>query len=247
MKKNKFALLVGLLLLMVWQIGATLLHAPYLLPTPWQVCVKIWELKDSLFLVHLPATLGVAVLGVSVAVVAGVLLAVLMDQSSFWKRALYPLVVVSQTIPITAIAPLFILWFGYGISGKVAATALMTFFPITIAVYDGLQSTKREQKELLLTFGASKKDIFWKLQCPSALPNFFSALKMALPMGLIGASIAEWLGAQKGLGYFSKRMLTQLDGAGVFAPVVILSATAMITVAMVQRIEDFVIVWRKEL
>ena len=170
-----------------------------------------------------------------------------MDASPKIENALYPLIIASQTIPTTAIAPLFVLWFGYTIWSKVLVTILITFFPITITVYDGLKSTKREMEELLLTYGATKKDIFIKLKLPTALPAFFSAIKMAIPMSIIGAAIAEWLGAQSGLGYFSKRMMTQLDGAGVFAPVVLLSFVAMVSVAIVSMIEKKLITWRKEI
>ena len=99
----------------------------------------------------------------------------------------------------------------------------------------------------MLSFNARKMDIFMKLKLPNALPYFFSAIKMAIPISIIGAAIGEWLGAQSGLGYFSKRMLTQLDGAGVFAPIVLLSAVAMLIVAIVGIIERIAIPWRKEL
>ena len=126
-------------------------------------------------------------------------------------------------------------------------TILITFFPIVITVFDGLKGTKREMEELLVTYGATKKDIFLKLKVPVALPNFFSAIKMAVPISVIGAAIGEWLGAQSGLGYFSKRMMTQLDGAGVFAPVVLLSVVAMAIVGIITIVEKRVIRWRKEL
>lgn len=163
------------------------------------------------------------------------------------EKALYPIIIASQTIPTTAIAPLFILWFGYSIWSKVLVTILITFFPITITVFDGFKASKREIEEMLITYGATKKDIFFILKLPTALPNFFSAIKMAVPLSVIGAAIAEWLGAQSGLGYFSKRMMTQLDGAGVFAPIVLLSAVAMIVVAIINILEKRIIKWRKEI
>ena len=169
-----------------------------------------------------------------------------MDASPFCRKAIYPVVVASQTIPTTAIAPLFVLWFGYGIWSKVLVTVLITFFPITITVYDGLQSARVEMMELLLTYGATKRDIFCKIKVPCTLPYFFSAIKMAIPMSIIGAAIGEWLGAQSGLGYFSRRMMTQLDGAGVFAPIVLLSAVAMAAVALVALLEKKVVRWRGE-
>ena len=100
--------------------------------------------------------------------------------------------------------------------------------------------------ELMQTFGASKSQIFLKLKLPAVLPYFFSAIKMAVPLSIIGAAIGEWLGAQSGLGYFSRRMMTQLDGAGVFAPILLLSVAAMILVAIVAVIEKRVITWRGE-
>ena len=139
------------------------------------------------------------------------------------------------------------LWFGYSIWSKVLVTVLITFFPITITVFDGFKSVKTEMEELLFTFGADRRQIFFKLKIPAVLPCFFSAIKMAWPLSIIGAAIGEWLGAQSGLGYFSKRMMTQLDGAGVFAPVVVLAVCAMLVVAVISAIERKLITWRKEI
>lgn len=247
MKKNIPALALGLFFILLWQLIAVAIDAAYILPSPTQILFKLWELREVLITVHLPATMGVTLLGLLISIVLGVFLAVIMDTSAAIENMLYPFIIASQTIPTTAIAPLFVLWFGYSIWSKVLVTILITFFPIAIAVYDGLKSTKREMEELLITYGANKKDIFMKLKLPTALPSFFSAIKMAIPMSIIGAAIAEWLGAQSGLGYFSKRMMTQLDGAGVFAPVVLLSFVAMVSVAIVSVIEKKLITWRKEL
>lgn len=221
-------------------------NAAYILPTPVQILQRLWQLRAALFTVHLPATMVVTAVGLAISLVLGLGLAVLMDASPFCRKAIYPVVVASQTIPTTAIAPLFVLWFGYGIWSKVLVTVLITFFPITITVYDGLQSARVEMMELLLTYGATKRDIFCKIKVPCTLPYFFSAIKMAIPMSIIGAAIGEWLGAQSGLGYFSRRMMTQLDGAGVFAPIVLLSAVAMAAVALVALLEKKVVRWRGE-
>ena len=239
MKRNISSLILVFILLLFWQGAAMGINAAYILPSPTQILARLWELRTPLFLVHLPATMGVTALGL--------LLAISMDWNPRLEKTLYPVIIASQTIPTTALAPLFILWFGYGIWSKVLVTILMTFFPIAITVFDGLKGTKREMEELLFTYGATKKDIFLKLKLPTALPHFFSAIKMSVPMSVIGAAIAEWLGAQKGLGYFSKRMMTQLDGAGVFAPVVLLSVVAMVAVGIITLIEKKIITWRKEL
>ena len=247
MKRNLPSIILMIVLLGLWQIIAMIINAHYILPSPVQILVKLWELKEPLFMVHLPATMGVTGLGLIISIIFGLALAILMDMSEKIENALYPIVIASQTIPTTAIAPLFVLWFGYSIWSKVLVTILITFFPITIAVYDGFKATKREMEELLITYGADKKDIFIKLKIPTALPYFFSAIKMAVPLSIIGATIAEWLGAQSGLGYFSKRMMSQLDGAGVFAPIVLLSVVAMIVVAIVNILEKKIINWRKEI
>ena len=243
---NLPALIFLFVLLLLWQLGAMEVNAAYILPTPIQILQRLWELRLPLFTVHLPATMLVTGVGLLISLALGLGLAVVMDWSPLLQKCLYPVVVASQTIPTTAIAPLFVLWFGYGIWSKVLVTVLITFFPITITVYDGLRAAKTEMAELLLTYGATKRDIFWKIKVPCALPYFFSAIKMAVPMSVIGAAIGEWLGAQSGLGYFSRRMMTQLDGAGVFAPIVLLSAAAMLAVAVVGLIERKGVKWRGE-
>jgi putative hydroxymethylpyrimidine transport system permease protein len=247
MKKQIPAMGVALSLLAVWQFIAMGMDAAYILPSPIQIVQKIWECKKVLFTVHLPATAGITGIGLLISVALGLALAILMDSNAMIEQGLYPVIIASQTIPTTAIAPLFVLWFGYSIWSKVLVTVLITFFPVVIAVFDGFKATKREMEELLLTYGASKRDIFIRLKIPTALPAFFSAIKMAIPLSLIGAAIGEWLGAQQGLGYYSKRMMTQLDGAGVFAPVVILSLVAMVSVMCISFIENKVINWRREL
>ncbi len=233
-------------LLALWQLGAMEVDAAYILPTPVQILRRLWELRGPLLTVHLPATMAVTGLGLAISLALGLGLAAVMDWSPLAQKCLYPVVVASQTIPTTAIAPLFVLWFGYGIWSKVLVAVLMTFFPITITVYDGLRSARTEMAELLETYGATKWDVFRKIKIPCALPYFFSAVKMAVPIAIIGAAIGEWLGAQSGLGYFSRRMMTQLDGAGVFAPIVLLSAVAMAAAGLVGLVEKRVVKWRGE-
>ena len=249
MKKNANlpALIFLFVLLVIWQAGAMGMNAAYILPSPTHTLVRMWELRGPLLTAHLPATLLCTGIGLAISIVLGLLLAVLMDASPTAEKTLYPLIVASQTIPTTALAPLFVLWFGYTIWSKVLVTVLITFFPIAITVFDGFRSAKTDMVDMLKTFGAGKKEIFLKLKLPAALPYFFSAIKMAIPLSIIGAAIGEWLGAQAGLGYFSRRMMTQLDGAGVFAPIVLLSVVAMLAVAIVSWIEKKVVTWRGSL
>ena len=244
MNANLPALILVAVLLFTWQAAAMGIDAAYILPSPVQVVVRLWELRGPLFTAHLPATMSVVAIGLLISIVLGVGLAVLMDASETARK--YPLIIASQTIPTTALAPLFVLWFGYTIWSKVLVTVLITFFPITITVFDGFRSVKTEMEELLFTFGADKRQIFLKLKIPATLPYFFSAIKMAVPLSIIGAAIGEWLGAQSGLGYFSRRMMTQLDGAGVFAPILLLSVVAMAATWVVSLLEKRMIFWRNE-
>ena len=245
-RANLPAAILVLLLLMLWQAGAMGMDAAYILPSPLQVLRRLWELRGPLLGAHLPATMAVVGIGLAISIVLGLGLAILMDCSPVAEKALYPLVIASQTIPTTALAPLFVLWFGYSIWSKVLVTVLMTFFPVTITVFDGFRSVRTDMKELMHSFGANGRQVFLKLKFPAVLPYFFSALKMAIPLSIIGAAIGEWLGAQSGLGYFSRRMMTQLDGAGVFAPILLLSAAAMLLVALVALLERRVITWRDQ-
>ena len=231
--------------LMIWQGAAMRMNKAYILPSPLQVLKRLWELREPLFKAHLPATMQVVGIGLLISLVLGMALAVLMDVSPAAEQALYPLIIASQTIPTTALAPLFVLWFGYTVWSKVLVTVLMTFFPVAITVFDGFKAVPGEMKELLRTYGATEAQIFTKLKMPAVLPYFFSALKMAVPLSVIGAAIGEWLGAQSGLGYFSRRMMTQLDGAGVFAPILLLSVAAELLVTAVGLLEKYFLRWRQ--
>lgn len=234
-----------LTLLGLWEVGARLYDRAFILPTPSGVMIRLWELRDVLIGVHLPATLQVILIGLAISIIFGGALAVAMNQYQLMERTFYPLVIASQTIPIIALAPIFVLWFGYSIWSKVAVTVLITFFPITVGVFDGLRSSNRDQIELLKTMGANTRQIFTKIQVPSALPHFFSGMKVAVTMSVIGAAIGEWLGASRGLGYFSRRMMTQMDGAGVFAPIVLLSVLGILLFILVKWMEYQSMKWRK--
>lgn len=238
---------VGMIIfmLLLWEVAARVIDKLFLLPSPLGIILKLWELKSYLLLKHLPVTLNVILLGLVISIVFGVGLAFAMNRSSILEKTFYPILITSQTIPIIALAPIFVLWFGYSIWSKVIVTTLITFFPITVSTFDRLRSSDKDLKELMLTMGATKRDVFLKLDIPSALPQFFSGLKVAVPLSVIGAAIGEWLGAQAGLGYFSRRMMTQFDGAGVFAPIVLLSLLGIVLFLLIVWLEKKVLYWRK--
>ncbi|MGL5087902.1 MAG: ABC transporter permease [Cetobacterium sp.] len=228
-----------------WEILGKIINKAYILPTPSLILKKIWILKESLFFIHLPATLSIAIISLFITMLIGIVLAVSMDFNANVYKSIYPLIVGSQTIPITALAPIFILWFGYSIWSKVIVSVIISFFSVTITIYNGLQNVEQDEINYFKSLNATRTQMFLKLKVPRALPNFFSALKMSIPLVLIGSSIGEWLGASSGLGYFSKRMMSQLDGAGVFAPIVVISLLAIFLVHLISILEDYILTWRK--
>lgn len=245
MKKYLPPILLIFSFLGLWELAARLADLIFIFPAPTHIIIRLWQLRTELILKHLPPTLLIILIGLVLSVFLGVALAFLMHLNRWIGQAFYPILIASQTIPVIALAPIFILWFGYSIWGKVMMTLLLTFFPITISTIDGLRASNKEMEELLLTLGATKKDLFLKLQLPAALPSFFSGVKVAIPLSVIGAAIGEWLGAQAGLGYFSRRMMTQFDGAAVFAPIVILSLLGILIFLLALFIERIFLKWRR--
>ena len=230
----------------LWQAAAMIIGMEHILPSPVGVILKIWELREVLFLHHLPSTLITVAAGWGLAIAAGTALAVLMHFSWHAEAMLRPALTITQTIPVMCISPLFVVWMGYTLQARLLAVVLSTFFAITLNTYEGFKSSDSAKRELLLTYGASKKDIFFYLDMPSALPGFFTALKMTLPWAVIDAAVAEWLGATEGLGYFSKRMISRMDGAAVFAPIVILCAVALAGMTVLKYVDKKYIKWRNE-
>ncbi|MDO4490525.1 MAG: ABC transporter permease [Lachnospiraceae bacterium] len=240
------SLILMLLLLAAWQTAAVIIDKNNILPAPTAIIRKIWELKETLFLKHLPETLLTVLSGWGLAIVIGVLLAVLMHFSLILEAMLHPVLLVTQTIPVMCISPLFVIWLGYTMGARLIAVVLSTFFAITLNTYQGLQSVDQRKKEWLLTCGAGRFSVFWHLEVPTALPAFMTALKMTIPWAVVDAAVAEWLGATQGLGYFSKRMITKMDGAGVFAPLVLLCILALLGMWILNVIDRKCITWRSE-
>lgn len=244
-KKYLPATILVMLLLFMWETIARSMNVAYILPSPTQIMIRLWELREQLMMHHLLPTLIVIISGLLFSVLIGMLFAILIHQSKVMEQALYPLIIASQTIPVIALAPIFIMLFGYSIWGKIWMTILITFFPITIGMIDGLKSRDKQTEELLQTMGASKRQIFRLLYIPSMLPHFLSSLKIAAPLSVVGAAIGEWLGAQAGLGYFSRRMMTQFDGAAIFAPIILLSFIGMTLFMIIVCIEKILLKWRE--
>ncbi len=240
------AIITAAVIIAVWQVAAVMVNLPHILPAPTDIIIKIWELRESLFLHHLPATLITIAIGWAMSIAIGIILAVMMHFSEAVKAMINPVLVVTQTVPVMCISPLFVIWFGYTLSAKLVAVVLSTFFSIALNTLNGLDSADKKKLEWMKTCGAGRLQIFYMLEIPSALPRFITALKMTLPWAVIDSAVAEWLGATEGLGYFSKRMISKMDGAAVFAPVVILCVIALIGMGILKRIDKKYIIWRSE-
>lgn len=230
--------LVTLLLVSVWEwivrIGVV---PPFILPSPSSIWTSFIENRELLLLEHLPATLKEVVIGFGLSVAGGLLLGTGMYFFRPVEKVLYPILVISQTIPTIALSPIFILWFGYSIWGKVAITILIAFFPIVVSTYDGLKVGGKEYRDLLRTMGANRWTIFIKIQVPMALPSIFSGLKLSVVYCVVGATIGEWLGASEGLGYFSRRMSGNLQADAVFAAIFLLSFIGIVLFLFIGLVE----------
>lgn len=221
--------------------GATGLPA-FILPTPSQVVQAGWATRQAL-LAALAATLGETVVGLLTAVALAAALAAAMDFSSWLRRALYPVLVASQTVQILAIAPLLIIWFGFGMTSKVLIVVLICFFPLTLSMVDGLASADPDLVALYRAMGARRAQLWRMIRLPSALPAFFSGLKIAVTYSVVGATIGEWVGGTQGLGLYMLRSKNALATDQVFVAILITSAVSIGLFVLVTVIERAALPW----
>jgi ABC-type nitrate/sulfonate/bicarbonate transport system permease component len=230
-------------LLVAWELIVRVLNTPnWLLPAPTQVLRATWETQDVLW-VHTQQSLLETWLGLGLALVAGLALALVIDLTPLLRRSLYPVLVASQTMPILAIAPLLIIWFGFGVLPKVIVVALVCFFPIAVNTADGLRSVDPDLISLLRSMGASRRQVLAKVRLPAALPLFFSGLKIAVTYSVTGAIIGEWVGASQGLGIFMLRSQHSYLTDRVFAAIMVTSLVSIAMFLVVMVIERTVLPW----
>lgn len=209
-------------LLLLWELAARLWTIPtYILPSPSTIFSALVQNKKSLF-GHSLVTFSEAAIGLLIATVLAFSIALLMDYSQGIHRSFYPLLVVSQTIPIMVLGPLFAIWFGFGLTPKVLMVILMCFFPIVVSFTDALGKADPKQLTLLKTYGASKRQIYTFFKIPAALTGLFSGLKVAATYCVGGAIVGEWLSADAGLGYYMIRAKNSYELDKVFAVVVLI-------------------------
>jgi NitT/TauT family transport system permease protein len=229
----------------LWEIVVRVTHQPtYLLPAPSLIARTAVERAQNPLLPATWVTFREIIGGFLLGAAAGFVLAVAIAHSRVAARALNPLIVSSQTIPIIAIAPLFIIWFGFGMTPKILMAALITFFPVVVNGTAGLLSVDPDTLSLLQSLSASRLQIFRKLSLPTALPHFFTGLKQAAAISVIGAVVAEWVGATEGLGPVMLTANNVLETDLVFAAILYLSAIAVALYGAVSLIERIALRWQ---
>ena len=238
-----------LALLGAWELAArwgvladALSLQPYLVPAPSDIASSLWT-DRSLLASNAWVTLREVAGGLAVAIAVGFALALILHLSATLRRAVYPLLVASQTVPIIAIAPILVVWFGFGIGPKLAIIALVCFFPVTVNTLDGLRSADPELAKLMRTLDASRLQTLCRAEVPAALPYFLSGTRIAVAVGVIGAVFGEWSGSDAGLGHLILVSNGVLDTARVFAAVVVLSAMAIALFALVAAAERRIAWW----
>ncbi|HOF03366.1 MAG TPA: ABC transporter permease [Atribacterota bacterium] len=233
------------LLVIIWQfIVDSGIIARYILPSPWDVVVVsiriLPELKD-----HIYTTLQEALTGFMIAILFSVTLAILMDNFTLVKKAVQPLLVVSQTIPIMVLAPLFAMWFGFGLLPKIMVVILVCFFPIVVSLLEGLNTLDSDLLNLMKSMKASRWQMFYLAKFPSSLPNFFSGLKIAATYSIIGAIIGEWMGGKSGLGVYMTRVRQSFALDKVFATILIIIFLSIILFKIIELIQFLLMPWRR--
>ncbi len=234
-----------LAILILWELVVNLgVVERYTLPSPSDI-VNALIVNGSDIMMHTGVTFFEGMTGLLVAVFLSLIMAVVMDQFPVVKKAIYPVLVISQTVPIIVIAPLLAMWFGFGIAPKIFVVVLVCFFPITVNLIEGLQSVDGELINLVRSMGATKSQIFAKIKFPSALPYFFSGLKIAATYSIMGAVIGEWLGGKAGLGVYMLRARHAFALDLVFASILVIVVLSIVLFYGIAGMQRALMPWEK--
>lgn len=237
------ALAIFVLLFVVWEVAVRLSGVKeYLLPAPSKVWTEFWKRHDIVGGGAWVTTKEILA-GYALAVVVSIPLALAVAYSRFMEQAVYPVIVFLQIIPKIAIAPLFIIWFGFGFAPKLLLVFLLSFFPIVVSSIAGFKSADRDVMDFARTTGASGLRMFFKIQLPQALPHIFTGLKVGAALAATAAVVAEFVASDKGLGYLLLQYNGQLETPMVFATIVILSLIGLVVYYAVEVIERIAIPW----
>jgi putative hydroxymethylpyrimidine transport system permease protein len=246
-KRWSLPLLLIALFFVIWEIAVRASDTPaWMLPRP----SAIWEAfldNRALLWRHTQVTLLAVVLGFGVALVTGVTIGIAIDSSIILERAIYPLIIASQTIPMVVLAPLLLIWFGYGLTPKIIVAALIAFFPIAVSTVDGLRAADGEMLAMLRSFGANRWERFRIAKLPAALPSIFSGARIGIAVCVIAAVFGELVGSSAGLGYLMQRDSSQFLTARVFASIFILSLMGIGLFGLISLAERVLLPWRRHI
>lgn len=239
-------LLVIILLFIIWEAVTRIFEVSgWLLPAPSQIFHEGFVGWPD-YSHHVFSTIKLAFIGCVIGCSIGILVAIGLHIVPFIREAFYPLLIISQNIPIIVLAPLLVIWFGFGILPKIIVITLVCFFPIAVAALDGFRQTSTELKHYMHMAGATKSQIFWKLEWPHALPSLFSGLKISATYSVMGAVISEWLGAKKGIGVYMTLASSSFRTDRVFVAIFLIILLALLFFALIVWVEKRVIKWQRE-
>jgi ABC-type nitrate/sulfonate/bicarbonate transport system permease component len=232
-----------LIFIVLWQLAVSLkIINAFSIPSPSQIVVALFY-EMPLLSSHLLTTLYEGVLGILVSVVLSFIFSVLMDLSPKFKRTIYPIMILSQTVPIIVLAPLLAMWFGFGVAPKVVVVTLVCFFPITVSMTEGLNSVDHDLIDLMRAMDATKLQIFTKIKFPATMISFFSGLKIAVTYSIMGAIIGEWMGGKAGLGVYMMRVKNSFAYDKMFAAILLVSVTSIIIFKLIEYLQRVTMPW----
>lgn len=233
-----------LVLMLFWEVAirSNWINA-FSIPSPIQIITALYK-ESSILLSHLMVTLYEGLVGIILSITLSLIIGILMDLSRVIKRTVYPLLVLSQTVPIIVLAPLFAMWFGFGIMPKIVVVTLVCFFPIAVSITEGLGSVDNELINLIKSMGATKYQIFTKVKFPAALLSFFSGLKIAVTYSIMGAIIGEWMGGSAGLGVYMMRVKNSYAYDKMFAAILLVSISSILIFKIIEMVQGITTPWR---
>ncbi|ABX41529.1 ABC transporter permease [Lachnoclostridium phytofermentans] len=243
-KLPSFSAIFGILAL--WQIVSSIGWVPkYMLPSPVDVVLAFVK-EFPLLMSHMRVTLVEAFFGLLLGTLLGFTIAVWMERFPKVYQAFYPVIVITQTVPTVAIAPLLVLWLGYGMAPKIVLIIIVTFFPITVGLLDGFHSADKDAIQLLRSMGATKFQIFRQIKLPSSLSYFFASLKISASYSVVGAVISEWLGGFHGLGVYMTRVKKSYAFDKMFAVIFLISAISLLLMKLVGYLKKRCMPWEEK-
>ena len=237
-------------ILLAWEYAVPFFAIPnYVLPTPSAILTALWRGLDAGpfdrggYWLHTGVTVAEVLLGFAIGSAVGLLLGTVISQFRLVEATLRVYIVAIQSLPKIALAPIIILWFGFGLTSKIVIICLLTFFPLLVTSMAGFRAVEAERLELMRALGASSWQIFWKVRFPSALPYIFAGLDMAAVFAVVGAVVGEFVGAQRGLGVLIMSMNAQMDTAGTFSVFIILALVGIVLHKGLRLVERRVLFW----